>query len=133
MYAHQMIGAHPHVTGAVNEALIECIEECVSCAQACTSCADACLGEPMVQQLIQCIRLNLDCADISAATASIATRRSGSNEPTIRSMLQACADICVLCGEECRRHAAVHTHCRICADACMTCAQTCERALESME
>ena len=133
MYAHQMISTHPHVKGNVNKALIESIEECYSCAQACTSCADACLGEPMVQQLTQCIRLNLDCADICSATGSVSTRRSGSNQESIRSMLRACADICVLCGEECRRHAAAHAHCRICADACMACAQSCERALESME
>jgi hypothetical protein len=133
MYASQMMHSHPHVKGSVNDALITSIEASYSCAQACTSCADACLGEPMVQQLTQCIRLNLDCADICAATGSVATRRSGSNDETIRNMLRTCADICVLCAEECRRHAAVHAHCRLCADACITCAQSCEQALDSME
>jgi hypothetical protein len=132
MYAHQMISAHPHVKGSTNDVLIDCIEECYSCAQACTSCADACLGESMVQQLTQCIRLNLDCADICAATGSVATRRSGANEETIMNMLKACAGVCILCGQECRRHAAAHEHCRICADACMACAQLCKKALQSM-
>jgi hypothetical protein len=62
MHAQQMIGTHPHVKGNTNDALIRCIEECFDCAQTCTSCADACLGESMVAQLTQCIRLNLDCA-----------------------------------------------------------------------
>jgi hypothetical protein len=84
MHAQEMISTHPHVKGNTNDALIRCIEECYSCAQVCTSCADACLGEDMVQQLTQCIRLNLDCADVCAATGSVATRRTGSNEEVIR-------------------------------------------------
>ena len=64
MHAREMIGTHPAVQGQVNDALIRCIEECYSCAQTCTSCADACLSERMVQELTQCIRLDLDCADI---------------------------------------------------------------------
>ena len=89
MKAIEMIRTHPDVKGNVNEALIRCIEECYSCAQACTSCADACLAEDMVQQLRQCIRFNLDCADVCAATGAVATRRTGSNEQVIRSMLEA--------------------------------------------
>ena len=80
MQAHQIISTHPDVKGNTNNALIRCIEECYSCTQVCTSCADACLGEEMVRQLTQCIRRNLDCADVCAATGSVATRRTGSNE-----------------------------------------------------
>lgn len=101
MHACQMISLHPHVKGDVNEALARCIEECYGCAQACTSCGDACLGEDMVQQMTQCIRLNMDCADICIAAGAIATRRTGSNEETIRRVLDACATACRLCGEEC--------------------------------
>jgi hypothetical protein len=127
-----MVGSHPDVRGSTNDALIRCIEECYSCAQACTSCADACAAEPMVQQLTQCIRLDMDCADICAATGSIATRRTGSNEAVIRRMLEACATACRLCAEECERHAGMHEHCRICAQACRQCEQACREALESM-
>jgi hypothetical protein len=133
MYADQMMQSHPHVKGSANTALIASVEACYACAQACTSCADACLGEPMAQELTQCIRLNLDCADICGATGSVSTRRSGSNEETLGDMLRACARICVLCAEECRRHAAIHAHCRICADACIACALSCERALDSIK
>ena len=75
MHAREMIGTHPAVQGQVNDALIRCIEECYSCAQICTSCADACLSERMVQDLTQCIRLDLDCADICNITGRIMTRR----------------------------------------------------------
>src|SRR4051812_41359953 len=105
MQAHQMISTHPDVRGKPNNALITCIEECYSCAQTCTSCADACLAEEMVRELTQCIRLNLDCADICNVTGRIATRRTGSDEDLIRRMLDVCANICRLCGDECRRHA----------------------------
>jgi hypothetical protein len=132
MHAHEMIRIHPHVRGNTNEALIRCIEECYACAQTCLSCADACLGEDMVQQLTQCIRLNLDCADVCAATGAVATRRTGSNEQVIRSMLEACALACRLCGEECARHAEEHEHCRICAESCRRCEQACQEALRSM-
>lgn len=132
MQAREMISTHPHVRGSTNNALIRCIEDCYSCAQTCTSCADACLGEDMVQDLVQCIRLNLDCADVCAATGRIASRRTGSDEEAIRRMLDTCADICRRCGEECHRHASDHAHCRICAEACRSCMQACQEAARSM-
>jgi hypothetical protein len=132
MHAHQMISTHPHVRGSTNDVLIRCIEHCYDCAQVCTSCADACLGEEQVQQLTQCIRLNLDCADICAATGAVASRRTGSNEDTIRAMLQACALVCRMCGEECRKHAQMHEHCEICASMCEMCGEACREALGSL-
>lgn len=132
MHAQAMIGSHPDVRGSTNDALIRCIEQCYACAQTCTACADACLAEDMVQSLRQCIRLNLDCADICGVTGRIATRRTGSDEEMIRRMLDACAAACRLCGEECERHASKHEHCRVCADACRQCREACEEACRSM-
>lgn len=129
MHAQEMISTHPHVQGRINEPLARCIEECFDCAQVCTSCADACLGEDMVKDLTQCIRLNLDCADACAATGAIATRRTGSNEALIRSMLDTCALACRICGEECRKHAGMHEHCRICAELCERCERACMAAI----
>lgn len=132
MHAHEMISMHPEVKGNTNDVLIRCIEECYDCAQVCTSCADACLGEEMVAQLRQCIRLNLDCADICAATGSVASRRTGSNEEVIMRMLEACAVACRVCGEECQRHADMHEHCRVCAESCRRCEQACRDAMQSI-
>jgi hypothetical protein len=133
MHAQEMIRTHPDVRGNTNEALIRCIEECYDCAQACTSCADACLGEAMVMELRQCIRLNLDCADLCAVTGAVATRRTGSNEDVLRRLLQACETACRLCGEECARHASQHEHCRVCAESCRQCEQACRKAQQSMQ
>jgi hypothetical protein len=132
MHTKEMMRTHPDVRGNTNDALIRCIEECYDCANACTACADACLGEATVQQLTQCMRLNLDCADVCATTGSVATRRTGSNEEVFRLMLQACAAACRVCGEECERHAAHHEHCRVCAQSCRRCEQACQEALRSM-
>src|SRR5215813_3987648 len=103
MHTHAMISTHPHVHGNVNQSLVRCINECLDCLQACTACADACLGEDSVRHLTDCIRFNLDCADICAATAKLSSRRTGSNEATIRAMLEICAEACRICAEECER------------------------------
>lgn len=132
MHAHQMISTHPDVQGSVNEPLVRCIEACFDCAQACTSCADACMAEDMVAELRQCIRLNLDCADVCTATGALASRRTGGNELLLRTMLEACALACRLCGEECARHASQHEHCRICAEACRSCESLCRDSAASI-
>lgn len=131
-HMRDMIAAHPDVRGKTNDALIACIEECYACAQSCTSCADACLAEEMIDRLRQCIRLNLDCADICVAAGSIATRRTGSNEQVIIATLEACAEACRVCGGECQRHADMHDHCRLCADHCRRCEQACRDAIRSI-
>ena len=129
MHVHEMIRTHPDVQGSTADRLLRCIEECYGCAQACTSCADACLAESSVDQLRQCIRLNLDCADICATTGALASRRTGSNVEVLRAVIGACELACRRCGEECQRHAGMHEHCRICADACTRCAEACSAAL----
>jgi len=74
----KMLESHPQATA--NEALARCIEQCFACALTCTSCADACLGEDQVQELVRCIRLTLDCADVCDATGRVVTRQT-SSEP----------------------------------------------------
>lgn len=131
MHTQEIIGTHPDVKGQTNQALIRAIEECYDCGQSCITCADACVGEQEVAHLKQCIRLNLDCADISFTAATISTRRTGSNEALIRSMLETCVIACRLSAEECQKHAQSYEHCRICADACRSCEQACQQAVQS--
>lgn len=128
MHAQQIIATHPHVRGSTNDALIRCIEACYDCSQTCTSCADACLGEEMVQQMTQCVRTCLDCADVCLIAGQLSTRRTGSNERLIASMLETCEEACRLCAEECEQHASRMEHCRICAEACRRCEQSCQEA-----
>jgi hypothetical protein len=123
----KVLETHPQST--VNEALTRCIEQCVACELTCTSCADACLAEEHVQELVRCIRLNLDCADMCGATGRVLTRQTSSEPRLARSMLEACAQACRVCAEECERHD--REHCRVCAEACRRCEQACEDVLSS--
>lgn len=126
-----MIASHPDVAGNVNDALVRCVSECFSCAMFCMSCAGACLAEETVEDLRQCIRLNLDCATLCKATGELALRRAGGNERSIMHLLDACEDICRRCGDECTRHASMHDHCRLCAESCENCAEACADAAQT--
>ena len=133
MSMHAMFGSHPHADSApYSEPLAECVINCHACAEACTVCADACLAEPRVEELRQCIRRTLDCADICSTMAAIASRRTGDNLSVIRSMLESCALACHLCAEECVRHGDRHDHCRICAEACRDCEDACRAAMSTV-
>jgi len=87
----------------------------------------------MVADLVQCIRLNMDCADICLTTGLVATRRAGGDVPVIRAQLEACRLACARCAAECERHADRHAHCRICAEACRDCERACGAAIESLQ
>lgn len=128
----EMIGRHPQPANVDRDALTHCIEDCMRCAGSCTSCADACLGEETVAELVRCIRLNLDCADLCEATGRVLTRQTAADTTVLRGALEACAVACRACGAECERHAEHHEHCRLCADACRRCEQACNDLLSSI-
>jgi hypothetical protein len=133
MHTQAMIATHPHIHGRVDDALVRCIDLCFDCAQTCVSCADACLGEDQVAELRQCIRLDMDCADICDATGAVASRRTGSNNAVVRALIETCAEACRLCAQECEKHAGRHEHCRVCADACRQCESVCREAILSID
>src|SRR5699024_10050534 len=90
-----MIETHPNTTDGLDvQKLADCIEACFQCAQTCTACADACLAEEKVADLRNCIRLNLDCADLCATTGNILSRRTGSNIATVKAGLETCRTAC---------------------------------------
>jgi hypothetical protein len=128
----QMLETHPQATPS--EGLARCIAECFACAQTCTSCADACLGEEGVQELVRCIRLNLDCADVCETTGRVLSRQTAFEPQLARSVLETCVQACRVCAEECERHAEEMQmeHCRVCAEACRRCDQACEDLLSSL-
>lgn len=132
MTVQEMIRTHPREPGVEREALARCIEECFTCAATCTSCADACLGEEGVQELVRCIRLNLDCADVCEAAGRVLTRQTAFEPQLARQLLETCAQACRACAEECERHAGHHEHCRVCAEACRRCEQACHDVLSTI-
>lgn len=98
-----------------------CIDQCNACADACDHCAASCLAEQDVQKMAQCIRMDIDCAQICRLAAGYMAR--GSEFAAL--VCNACADICNACADECAQHPM--EHCRRCAEACRRCAAECRR------
>lgn len=123
-----MIRDHPDVGANYNEALGEAVKHAMYCAAICNSCADACSAEEM--DMRRCIRLCSDCSDVCEATSRVAMRRTSSNVPLIKHMLEACILACETCAEECGQHD--NDHCRRCAKMCRECADDCRKALATL-
>lgn len=130
--ARQMLNAYPREFNVDRGLLVRCIEACHDCAESCTQCADDCLGEEGVEELTTCIRLNLDCADVCAATGRVVSRQTGSDANVTSAVLLACIASCRSCGEECERHAQHMEHCKVCAEECRRCEQACQELLAAI-
>jgi hypothetical protein len=104
--------------------------ELLLCAQACSSCADACLQEASADALRQCIRLNLDCADVCIAASALAARTQGLNDVVLVQTLEVCATAAQRCAEECERHAKQYQHCARCAVECRRCEEVCRLTMQ---
>jgi len=96
-----------------------CMQACDACATACDHCATACLSEQNVAEMAECIRSDMDCADI-CRLASAAMARDSS---LVKEVCLLCASICDACASECGKHQ--HEHCKRCAQACRRCAEEC--------
>ncbi|HYG67299.1 MAG TPA: four-helix bundle copper-binding protein [Anaeromyxobacteraceae bacterium] len=112
-----MIRAGPLQPLADTDVLAPAILEASRCAVSAALCADACLGEPAVEKMRLCIRLNLDAADLCQATARLLSRQTSPDLRVIRTVIEACLLAVEGCGDECERHAHLD-HCRMCLEAC---------------
>jgi hypothetical protein len=117
MRHREMTTPHPGV-GAPSEAMLAFVRHALGCARSCTARADTCLAEPEVEDLRQCIRLDLDCADGCGAAARLGSRRTGTNREVLAAAIDACLEACRACGDEGARHAEMHAYCRVCAGSC---------------
>ncbi|MGN6676732.1 MAG: four-helix bundle copper-binding protein [Streptosporangiaceae bacterium] len=131
-YARRMLDAYPRTINVQGEMLAATIDALSDCAQACAADADNDLSERNLAEMVKCIRLCLDCADICTATAGVTSRQTEYDANVTRPLLEVCVAICKSCGDECERHAAMHEHCRICAEACRRCEQACQGLLDAI-
>ena len=132
-YAAPISNANPSKPSVDANALVEGIRACFDCAQACTADADADLAEQQVQMMIRCIRLCLDCADLCLATGQMLSRQTAFDPATARTTLQACVQLCKVCGDECEHHARLgFAHCQTCMEACRRCERACNAILLSL-
>jgi uncharacterized protein DUF326 len=128
-YARQMLDTYPHHSPADAEVLAAAIDALSDCVQACTADVDADLSESDLADMVKCIRLCLNCADVCEATLGVVSRPAQWDANVGRPLLESCVAICKSCGDECERHAHAHVHCRLCAAACRQCEQACRRLL----
>ena len=103
-----------------NNSLINSLQNCVT---ACEHCASACLDEENVASMTDCIRLDMECADICNVAARLLSRDADVNI----ALIELCKDICGECAEECESHD--HEHCQQCAKACRRCEEQCNKYL----
>jgi exosome complex RNA-binding protein Csl4 len=132
-YARQMLDTYPRTDSAGADVLAAAIDALSDCAQACNADNAADLSEQNVTEMVSCIRLCLDCADICTATAGVISRQAQYDASVTRPLLGACVAICKSCGDECERHAHMHEHCRICAEACRRCERACRDLLDALQ
>ena len=120
--------SHPR-SGAEGRAYAEALQALADCATACTVCADACLSEEDPTAMLECVRVDLLCATICAATTQAVAGAPEEHSSIMRAQLQACIEACRACAEECEQHAGHHEHCTLCAEACRRCEKACEALL----
>lgn len=96
------------------------IDQLVKCALACEKCLSQCLYELDVSMMVRCMELDRDCAEICLQTARLLVREAEVSDRWVT----ACAEVCRLCGQECRKHEM--DHCQQCADECDACAEACQ-------
>jgi hypothetical protein len=132
-YARQLLDAYPGNINADAGLLTATIDALSDCAQACVADADADLHEQDLAEMVTCIRLCWDCADICTATMGVVSRQTAYDASITRPQLDACIAVCKSCGDECERHASHHEHCRVCLQACRRCEQACRQLLDALK
>lgn len=82
---------------------------------------------------VECIEAYFDCADMCDTTGRILSRQTASESRMIRAALQAYAQACMLCGDECEQHAQ-HSmqHCQACMDSCRRRETACNNVLSAL-
>jgi|SRR5215469_15106029 len=133
-YAIPMEQANPSQPSVDASVLAEGIQACFDCAQACAADVDADLGEKQhLPEMVRCIRLCLDCADMCLTTGGILSRQIAFEPATARAALQACVQTCKVCGDECEVHAKHgFAHCGTCMEANRRCERACNAVLAAL-
>lgn len=90
------------------------------CASECINCAMECLAEQDVKMMVNCIKINLDCAEICKTVSSFLSR----NSIHAQHLMKECIEICTNCATQCEQHSHLD-HCKKCAEVCRICIAEC--------
>jgi Domain of Unknown Function (DUF326) len=132
-YARQLLDTYPGTLNADAGVLAATLDALSDCAQACLADADDDLREQDLTEMVKCIRLCWDCADVCTATLGLVSRQTAYDASVTKPLLEACIATCKSCGDECERHAQHHEHCRVCEQACRRCEQACRELLDALK
>ena len=95
-HGFDVLKTHPHPPHATLE---DCIKACLDCWVACTACADACLAEKDPTGMAACIRQDIACATVCAATAQVLIQSASlTDHAAVRAQLEAGLDLGVAAG-----------------------------------
>lgn len=95
------------------------LRACNDCTDACLQCATLCLKEDNPKPMVNCILLDMECADMCRHTAQAIARE----DSHCHAISLLCAEICEKCADECSKHDM--GHCQHCAETCKRCAVAC--------
>ena len=126
-----LINAAPQSLTVDAQLIAEALDAAAQCALVCTACASACLSEGT--DMAQCVRDDLDCADLCEVTAKHLARLNRGDKQLTLSLLATCIEACVQCAGSCEPHAEHHDHCRLCLEACRRCETACQSLLDALK
>lgn len=101
----------------------ELVESLENCDAVCNNCAVSSLNEKDSRALTNCIKLNLDCADV----CHLALRQLARNSKYAVLIVEICMKICAECAEECKKYD--NDQCRLSTGACRRCENHCRNYL----
>lgn len=96
------------------------------CIHICHDCTASCLNEEHVKMMTECIRLNEACAEVCTMTLNMVHK----DGRFTKEVLTLCEQVCIACGQECKKHP--EDHCQECYQACMACAEACRKFREAI-
>jgi hypothetical protein len=129
----EMIQSTPQQLTVDAQLIADAIDAANACVVVCSACASACLSEDDPSSMATCIRDDLDCADVCAATVRHLARLNLSDKQRTTSLLAACIQACVQCAASCAEHRDHHEHCKLCEQACRRCEQACQALLDAVK
>ena len=109
------------LTPGCREVLCALVAECVECGALVTACADSDLTEPELRALAVEARCELDCASLCRDIGGSMAAQDSPDLQLIYGAIAFCSAACVLCAEECDRHAARDEQCSTCSEARRRC------------
>ncbi len=105
-----------------NQAMQQCIQECLDCHSICLQTVQHCLELGGKNAESHHITMLLDCAEICQTSANFMLRSSNFHTRTCA----LCAEICEQCAADCERFGD-DAQMKACAENCRRCAESCRR------